>query len=209
MNHRSSLIKPLIRIFLLAVIAPAALAQSSATATQALKLSAFAGGTGTFTEIEGGKNLGITAGLDLTFQTLSRRFKPSLEMRGTYPIDDGHVASEKYFLGGVKVEYPIHRYHPYGDILFGQGEIDYQNGGFIVPVNANVSLNYISSDSFIYSPGGGLDYDITPHFALKIDAQFQHWNVPVLASGSSWARSGTIGVVYNFDFNPHHHYHNR
>ena len=39
-----------------------ALAQSKPAATQQLQLSAFVGGTGTFTDLAGGKNLDITAG---------------------------------------------------------------------------------------------------------------------------------------------------
>jgi hypothetical protein len=196
----------LIKLSLLITLSPIAFAQSSPTATQTLQLSAFAGITGTFIDIEGGKNLGITAGADLTFLNLSRHFKPSIEIRGTYPIDDGHIASEKNFLGGVKVEYPVHRFHPYGDFFVGRGEIDYNNGGFIVIVSPTETLNYLSSNTTIYSPGGGLDYDISHTIALKADVQVQHWDVPVLPSGSAWATSLTFGAVYNFDFNPHRRY---
>ena len=45
-------------------------AQAKPAGTQQLQLSAFAGLTGTFTDLSGGKNLGITAGVDLTFLRL-------------------------------------------------------------------------------------------------------------------------------------------
>ena len=155
-------------------------AQSTPAATQQLQLSAFAGATGTFTNLEGGKNLGITAGIDLTFLRF-RLFRPSFEGRGTYPVNGGHISSQKNF-------------------LFGRGEIDY-HPPFVVG-----DLQYLSSNTFVYSPGVGLDYNLTHSLAIKADAQFQHWNTPVTASGTLNPTALTIGVLYNFDFNPHHHH---
>ena len=74
-------------------------AQAAPAGSQKLQLSAFVAGTGTFTGLEGGKNLGITAGADLTFLRF-RRFRPSFEARGTYPITKGHISSQKNFLLG-------------------------------------------------------------------------------------------------------------
>jgi hypothetical protein len=178
------------------------LAQAAPTGTQQLQLSAFGGVTGTYTNFHGGKNLGITAGADLTVLTF-RLFRPSFEIRGTYPVDEGHISSQKNFLLGPKVEYPIGRFHPYADFFFGRGQIDYLNGGF-----ASGNILYISSNTFVYSPGVGLDYSLTHHLAVKVDAQFQHWNAPPAASGSINPTALTVGGVYNFDFNPRHR-HNR
>jgi hypothetical protein len=172
-----------------------ATAQSAPTATQQLQLSAFLGGTGVYTKLEGGKNLDITAGADLTFLGF-RLFKPAFEIRGSYPIDSGQISSQKSFLLGPKVEYPLGRLHPYADFLVGRGQIDYLNGGF--PVG---DLDYISSNTFIYSPGIGLDYSLTHSFAIKADLQFQHWNTPVIPSGSIHPTAITLGAVYTFDFN--------
>lgn len=193
-------------------LAPLARAQSDATATQGLRLSAFAGGTGTDVGLAGGKNAGITAGADLSFLNLLRGYTPSLEIRGTYPVDDGHIMGEKNFLGGVKIEHRIRRYHFYGDFLVGRGENDYGSAIPPIPVNNTTSVQYVSTNTFVYSPGGGLDYDITHHIDFKADVQFQHWNVPLkysndvwsIADSSAWATAVTLGVLYNFDFNPHH-----
>src|SRR5271154_7491876 len=119
--------------------------------TQQLQLSAFAGLTGTFTDLSGGKNLAITAGADLTFLAF-RLFRPSFEARGTYPIDGGQISSQKNFLLGPKVEYPIGRLHPYVDFFFGRGQIDYLNGGFTFG-----NFRYINTNTFVYSPGVGMD----------------------------------------------------
>jgi opacity protein-like surface antigen len=175
-----------------------ALSQASPAGTQKLQLSAFAGATGTFTGFEGGKNLGITAGADLTFLGF-RLFRPSFEARGTYPIDKGHISSQKNFLLGPKVEYPLGRFHPYADFLIGRGEIDYHSPGFIFG-----NTLYISTNTTVYSPGVGADYNFTHNLALKADAQFQHWDTPVVTSGTIHPVALTLGVVYNFDFNPRH-----
>ena len=175
-----------------------ALGQAAPAGTQQLQLSAFGGLTGAFTGFEGGKNLGFTAGADLAFLGF-RRFQPAFEIRGTYPIDEGHIIGQKNFLLGPKVEYPIGHFHPYANFFVGRGTIDYLNGGFVFGPTL-----YLSSNSTLYSPGGGLDYNLTHNIAVKADVQFQHWNIPVTASGSIYAKALTLGFVYNFDFNPRH-----
>jgi hypothetical protein len=175
-----------------------ALSQATPTETQKLQLSAFVGGTGTYTGLESGRNLGITAGADLTFRSF-RRFRPSFEARGTYPIYKGKLSSQKDFLVGPKVEFPLGKFHPYADFLIGRGEIDYHSPGLIY----GNSL-YISSNTVVYSPGGGVDYNLTHNLAIKADAQFQRWNTPVTTSGVIHPTALTLGAVYNFDFNSHH-----
>lgn len=197
-------------------------ATATATASQQLALSAFGGGTGTYTGIYGGRNLGITAGADLAFLTY-RRFRPVLELRGTYPVHNGQIDAQKNFLGGVKVERDFGRLHPYVDFLVGRGQITYQRGGLQVG-----SVLFLSSTSTVFSPGVGVDFDLTPHWAIKGDFQYQHWDVPfavldgapapvtvVATPGGTLqaATTGTIsprvitaGAVYRFDFN---HYYRR
>jgi hypothetical protein len=175
-----------------------AFAQATPAGTQQLQLSAFAGLTGTFTDLEGGKNLGITAGADLTFLAF-RIFRPSFEARGTYPINDGHISSQKNFLLGPKVEYPIGHLHPYADLLFGRGEIDYGSLGYTFD-----NIIYLSTNTFIYSPGVGLDYNLTHNLAVKADAQFQHWDTPAVPSGVIHPTALTFGALYSFDFNHGH-----
>ena len=69
-------------------------AQAMPTASRIVTLSDFGGLTGTFTGLDGGRNLGITAGGDIGFRPF-HGFYPSAEVRGTYPIDDGQVDSQK------------------------------------------------------------------------------------------------------------------
>ena len=176
----------------------AASAQAAPAGNQKLQLSAFAAATGTFTGLDGGKNLGITAGADLTFPGF-RQFRPSLEARGTYPINEGHISSQKNFILGPKVEYPLGKFHPYADFLIGRGQIDYHAPGFVFG-----NILYINSNTIVYSPGVGFDYNLTHNLAIKADVQFQHWNTPVTASGTIHPTALTLGVVYSFDFNRGH-----
>ena len=178
--------------------ARSAFAQSTPTATQQLQLSAFLGGTGTFTNLAGGKNLDITAGADITVLNF-RLFRPAAEIRGSYPIDEGTISSQKNFLLGPKIEYPLGRVHPYANFFIGRGGIDYIRGGYIFG-----NVRYLSSNTLVLSRGVGFDYNLTHQLAVKIDFQYQHWDTPAVASGSISPKATTLGAVYVFDFNPHH-----
>jgi hypothetical protein len=169
-------------------------AQAIPAATRPFTFSAFGAATGAWTGLSGGKNLGITAGGDMSLRPY-HRFYPSVEVRGTYPVDDGNVDSQENILFGLKVERYYRAFHPYVDFLYGRGKIDYLNGGYPNPAG---SLLYLNSISNVFSGGGGLDFTLTDHFALKIDAQFQHYGTPVTPSGALYSKPISIGVVYRF-----------
>ena len=188
------------------LFAPGTLAaQSRPTASRTFEPSAFLGLTGTYTGLEGGRNLAVTAGLDLGFHPFFG-FDPSIEVRGTYPVDSGSIAGERDILAGLRVQKRFRKLRPYGDILIGRGQLNYQNGGFVVPAQNFV---YLQTTSDVISPGVGLEADVTEHWALLLDAQFQHWNVPFSAGsdgpGHLYSKSGTIGVVYRFGWLIHGH----
>jgi opacity protein-like surface antigen len=164
------------------------------TASRLFSLSAFGGATGTFTGLDGGRNIGITAGGDIGFRPF-HAFYPSVEVRGTYPFDDGQVDSQKNILVGGKVERYFGYFRPYADFFWGRGKIDYLHGGY---PNPEGTLLYLDSVSNVFAAGGGLDFTLTDHFALKIDAQFQRYATPVTTSGSIYATPIIIGVVYRF-----------
>ncbi len=196
---------------------PITRAQATATATQQLALSAFGGGSGTYTGLYGGRNLGLTAGADLAFMTY-HRFRPVLEIRGTYPIHNGQIDAQKDFLGGLKVERDFGRFHAYVNFLVGRGQINYQRNGLQVG-----TILFLSSTSTVLSPGVGLDLDLNSRWAIKGDFQYQHWNVPfailngapapvtivptlggslqAVTTGTITPRVITVGAVYRFDFN--------
>lgn len=178
--------------------AGAAAAQSSPTASKMLGISAFGGINGTYTGLSGGRNLGITAGVDIGIRSYFG-FQPYIEGRGTYPIDDGHIDAQKDALGGIRMERGVlPGLRVYGDFLLGRGEIDYQNGGY--PALSGNYL-YLRSTSNVFSPGVGAEYRLTRDISGLVDVQLQHWDTPATPSGSLWARPITIGVRYHFNFN--------
>jgi hypothetical protein len=178
--------------------AGAARAQSGPTASKRLEISTFGGLTGTYTGLSGGRNLGITAGVDIGIRPYFG-FRPYFEGRGTYPLDGGHVDAQKDALAGVRMQRLIRpNLGVYGDFLLGRGEIDYQNGGYPA---LSVNYLYLRSTSNVYSPGVGAEYRLTKNFSGLVDVQFQHWSTPATPSGSIWAKPITLGVRYRIDFN--------
>ena len=153
------------------------------TASRPVTLSAFGGITGTYTGLDGGKNLGITAGGDIGFKPF-HGFYPSAEVRGTYPIDGGHVDSQENFLFGPKIERFYGNFRPYVDFFYGRGKIDYLHGGY---PNPSGTLLYLDSVSNVFAAGGGLDFTSPTTSRIKFDGQFQRYGTPVTTSGSLYA----------------------
>ena len=172
---------------------------SHPTASRALQLSAFAAASGDYTGLVGGKNLSITVGGDLGLRPF-RGVLPTIELRGTYPLDRGSIDAEKCVLGGLKVEFLLHhRIRPYGDFLFGRGQIDYQPGGGLdgYPFGGQV---YVITTTYVDSPGAGFDYLLNEHFAIKVDGQYQRWGSAPTPSGTMYSKVGSAGLVYYFTF---------
>lgn len=186
--------------FSLTLAAATATAQATSTASRPLELSAFGGLTGTYTGLSGGKNLGITAGVDLGLRPFFG-FRPFLEWRGTYPIDGGQIDAQKDVLAGLRVQRPVaRRLNAYADILLGRGGLHYQDGGY---PSLSGGFFYVASNTTVISPGLGVEYHLSDHFSALADAQFQHWNTPATASGSIWSKPLTLGLRYRFNFNRH------
>jgi len=179
-----------------------AFSQGSSTDLRAIQLYAFGGVTGVYTGLDQGKNLGITAGVDLGYG-MHYGLLPQIEVRGTFPMDKGQVVGEKSFMGGLRVEKPYGRYHPYGDFLFGRGQLSYQGPGFL---NPDGTVLYQRTNSNVWSPGGGIDIDVTRSIAFKADFQYQHFDTPVTVSGSIYSKAITVGAVYRFGYRQNHPY---
>ena len=118
--------------------------------------------------------------------------KPSIEFRGT--ITPGDTVGEKTFGGGLKVEHPIWRLHPYADFLVSAGTITFTHPN----IDSRGRL-YKSDDSIVYTYGGGFDYDLTPRWAAKVDYQGEHWNLGSAAQTLT-PQVLTLGVVYRIPF---------
>jgi opacity protein-like surface antigen len=178
---------------LLALLAvPLAFSQAQPTAVKNVPLSFFGGVTGVYTGLSGGKNLSITAGTDLRLRDIFG-LAPSVEVRGTYPVDRGQVASQKNILAGFRVGRSFGSFTPYGDVLFGLGQLNYSS----LQPNPSNTFAYSYSSSNVYSAGAGVDFDVTPSWGIKADGQFQRYSTPVTESGHIYIKSLTLGVVYH------------
>jgi hypothetical protein len=168
------------------------------TASRPMELSAFGGVSGVYTGLAGGKNLSVTAGADVTF-LLYHRLRPSIEVRGTYPMNRGRINAQKSILGGVKFDFLFNnRLHPYGNILVGRGQMNY-GAGYLYHNNI-----YILTTTNVISPGAGFDYDLSDNLAIKVDGQFQHWGYAPTSSGSIYSKVGTVAVIYRFNLGQRH-----
>lgn len=175
--------------------------QADATASRGLEISVFGGPAGVFTGLAGGHNLSLSAGVDAGVRAF-HGFTPVAEVRGLYPVDSGTVDKQKNILGGLRVEKRQRGLRLYGDVLFGRGQIDYLNGGYL---NTAGDFRYQASSSSVLSPGAGVSVDIGFRLGVFVDAQFQRYRTPVTASGTLWSKPVTIGVVYRLPFQKHGH----
>ena len=192
MNRRTVL--PALLVSALTFLPIAHAQQALPTATQPLQLSVFGGFGGVFTGLRDSNNLDLLAGADLGLPPV-HGFRPTVEVRGAYPVDGGSVDSQKSILGGIKTDFLLNRHlRPYADFLFGRGQINY-NGGY--QFNNQI---YLLTTTNVYSFGGGFDYDLTEHFDVRVDGQFQKWGYAPTASGNIYSKVGNAAIVYRFNF---------
>lgn len=93
-----------------------AFSQAAPTATQRLHVAAFAGLTGVYTGLEGGRNVALTTGINIGTGSFFR-LHPFLELRGTVALNGGSVDSQRNVLGGLKVSKIFEHFQLYGDVL--------------------------------------------------------------------------------------------
>jgi hypothetical protein len=93
-----------------------------------------------------------------------------------------------------------HRIHPYGDFLFGRGQMNYYQDQYIDRNNHEV---YSLTTTYIDCAGLGFDYDLSDHLALKVDAQAVRWGSAPTTTGRIYSSAGTLGLVYRFGFGGH------
>jgi opacity protein-like surface antigen len=84
--------------------------------------------------------------------------------------------------------------HPYVDFLWGYGTIAFPQ----------LHSSQPNDNSIFYALGGGLDYNLTPNLATRVDYLYQFWKTGRNVSFNPSAP--TIGVVYRL---PVHSYQSR
>lgn len=180
-----------IAVMLLVLGSKTAQSQANASAVRRLEISVFDGVSGVYTGLNGARNVSLTAGVDVGFRPFFGLL-PAVEVRGMYPLDGGAVDKQKNALAGLRLEKRRGKLRVYGDALFGRGQIDYLNGGYL---NTTGTYRYLSSTSNVFSLGAGLSVDVSRNFSIFAEAQFQRYNTPATASGVLWAKPVTIGVI--------------
>jgi peptidoglycan-associated lipoprotein len=96
------------------------------------------------------------------------------------------------FQVGPKVSLTGHRFVPYGQILFGGAH----GSGSYFPTSISFTT---SASSFAFSPGGGLDINLTHRIAIRaVDANFLRTSLPNGSSNSQNHLMIGAGVVVKF-----------
>ncbi len=136
-------------------------------------------------------NSGVTLGADYTrmFGNIALSVEPRIAFA------PGNTVGERTFGGGLRLEYRIKRLIPYLDYIVSYG---------IITFTHPPDPKYTRDDAYVSSPGIGLDYYLTPQWAVRADCQFEHWTV---APGDTFnPRAVSFGVVYRIPFKPYIHH---
>jgi len=151
------------------------------------------GANATPTFFNSGKNVLITAGLDVGFYSFGH-YTVGAEVRGSFPVNSGKFVGERALLGGARLSYESNvPLRPYIDVLAGRGQLDYQNGGLVIG-----NLLYRQTAGAVYAGGGGLEWDMLRQISLKADVQVEQWSTPVVSRGYIRGGQVSIGAAYRF-----------
>jgi len=153
-------------------VSSAALGQSLPTASRQGDLSVFGTAGVVNPDYPTSNQAGYVFGLDYTRYFNHLYVVPSLELRASVS-PKGAVAGQNVYGGGLKLEHPYGRFHPYADALVGVGYIRFRHPHGYTPTGDL----YIQDLSRVYTFGGGLDVDLNTRFSIKLDAQFSNWKL--------------------------------
>ncbi len=166
-------------------------AQAAATAVRSVSVDLYGGGAVSQTDYNS-VDKGFVIGGDFTYHL--HYFDASLDLR--FNRVTGAAVGEKSFDGGIKLSRAYGRFHPYAHFLVGYGVITFD----YPQVNPDGSL-YSYDNSTVYDLGGGVDISLTHSFALKVDGQYQYWNLGDTATSIKLNPTlGTIGLVYHLPY---------
>jgi hypothetical protein len=169
--------------------APRAAAQAMPTASKTMDISAFAGFDYSNPEYGPDKNTGFTFGANVT-RYYNLPVELSIEVRAN--LTNGTDVSERTYLIGLRAQGNVlHSLHPYGDILFGIGDIHF---------NLSDGSTYIGDNSTVFNYGGGVNIDAYRQFQLKLDIQRQSWSLGHGSGNTFSPYIAMVGVTYRFHF---------
>lgn len=180
MSHRPALV---CAVALLSALSVRALAQAVPTASRLVTAQAGAGvsigspdfgqryikGVSLFGDLDAGKHLGLEADVHLVSYIT--------------PTDIG----QNTYLIGPRYTFRYRRLNPYGKVVFGLGQFEYQYD----------NIPHYHENYFVYGFGGGLDIDLSRHYVLRaIDFEAQRW--PGYRQNGLTPYVTTFGVAYAF-----------
>jgi hypothetical protein len=168
-------------------------AQGRPTASKEAAISLFGTYSRVSTDRSSQKDNGFMVGAAYT-RYLHWLLTPSLEVR--CKIATGGTVSEKTFGGGIRVEHRFKNFYPYADFFGSYGKITFAN-----PITSVPGPRFYYDDSTVYSAGAGLDYDITPNWAARVDYQFEHWHTGF--KNTFTPQIFSIGILYRIPFKPY------
>lgn len=179
-------------VLFFALLANSSRGQVKETAVQTMRLQVY--GVGSYTRPQIGPytsagGFGVGGALGFRISHLPR-IEPSLDVRYTYSTNNDNTQTFKG--GGLRVTYNAARFHPYGDFMYGVGNINFKRPG----------STYTHDDSYVPMFGGGVDIDVTRTFALRADFQRQRWQLGA-NSLPFYPTQASLGLRYQF------HLHNR
>ena len=167
--------------------------QALPTAARKAEFSAFATYSRVTTDY-GYPNNGATVGLQY-LRFVRWYVTPSIEFRVKATFD-GRTVDEHTWGGGVRFERRILDFRPYGNFFISSGTIHYN---FSSPYNPHpVGKPYTSDNSIVYSPGFGIDYNLSKYWGARFDYQFEFWNLGNNQTLTPQAMS--FGILYRIQF---------
>jgi|KBSMisStaDraftv2_1062788.scaffolds.fasta_scaffold767614_1 hypothetical protein len=168
-------------------------AQAVPTRERKAEVTAFATYTHVTPDYGPQNNNGVTFGVG--YSRYMRFLTPAIEFR--VKIANGETVDQTTYGGGIRLEHQLQNFHPYGLFLISSGNIDYH---FRTPPIMSNGKPYLSDSSIVYGYGGGLDYDITEHFAARGEFQAENWSLggytPITLAPTTWS----LGMVYRLPF---------
>lgn len=92
--------------------------------------------------------------------------KPCVGIVGDFTMDHhsetGFSSNMEWYMGGVRVQHPMTTFTPYAQVLLGGVHSSFSSGSFSG-----------SSSAFGMKIGGGLDWNVSPHFGVRL-GQFNY-----------------------------------
>lgn len=172
-----------VALMLFGALIQAAKGQATPTAIRTIGFSVFGAASEIDPDYAPHKNYGFIFGANATRHT--RLIDVTIEPR--FGDTTGPAVGQKYFMGLLKFGRtlgPGGRIHPYAGAGIGYGTFTFEASGF-------------QDTSTVYAVNGGADVDVIGNLGVKVDWQYQFWDLGVETNGFT-PNGFAGGLVYRF-----------